>query len=100
MTVLQILKHGQKRAGSVFCTPHLKKPCGLSENWFRKKSLTSRATFKVTKPLVLKAGNTLIPFSLVKEVRISDIESEIVDIETLNGDLYTAEGFDAIEAVM
>lgn len=54
----------------------------------------------MTAPIVLKAGNFLIPFALVKEVRIADVENEIVTIETLNGDLYTAEGFDAIEAVM
>lgn len=54
----------------------------------------------MTKPIVLKAGNCLIPFELVREVNIADIENEIVLIVTTNGVIYTAEGFDAIEAVM
>lgn len=54
----------------------------------------------MTKPIVLKAGNSLIPFEHVLEVNIEDIEHEIVRIATKGGVIYTAEGFDAIEAVM
>lgn len=50
--------------------------------------------------IVLKAGDILVPFSDVVEVRIADIENEIVDIIARNGAVYRAEGNDAIEAVM
>lgn len=53
-----------------------------------------------SKPLVLKAGNSLIPFHRVREVRIENIEREIAIIIDVDGDHHTAEGFDAIEAVM
>lgn len=51
-------------------------------------------------PLVLKAGNTLIPFSRVREVRVDDIENEIAFIIDVDGVSHKAEGNDAIEAVM
>lgn len=51
-------------------------------------------------PIVLKAGNVLIPFTEVVEVRIAEIEHEIVDIIVLGGLKYRATGNDAIEAVM
>ena len=52
------------------------------------------------KPLVLKAGNSLIPFSRVREVRVDDIENEIAFIIDLDGVAHKAEGNDAIEAIM
>jgi hypothetical protein len=51
-------------------------------------------------PLVLKAGDYLLPFTDVKQVEIHDIERELAIIEMKNGDRHYAEGFDAIEAVM
>jgi len=51
-------------------------------------------------PLVLKAGDKLVPFHDVKEVDISCVEYAEVTITTHSGDIYVARGFDAIEAVM
>lgn len=54
----------------------------------------------MSKVLVLKAGQDLIPFSRVKTVNIGSIEKEIAIIVDVDGNEYVAEGFDAIEAVM
>lgn len=54
----------------------------------------------VMQPLVLKAGDSLVPFWRVKEIRIAEIENAVVDIETLDGEVFRATGTDAIEAVM
>ncbi len=51
-------------------------------------------------PLVLKAGNDLIPFRDVARVDIAQIEEEVVNIYTHGGSSYCAQGFDAIEAIM
>jgi hypothetical protein len=48
----------------------------------------------------IKAGNILIPADRVVKIDIIDLESERVEVETIDGDLYVAEGNDAIEAVM
>jgi hypothetical protein len=50
-------------------------------------------------PLVLKAGDTLIPFGDILRVDIPDIEREVAILHTRQG-IFVAEGFDAIEAVM
>ncbi len=52
------------------------------------------------KPLVLKAGDILVPFWRVHEVKIADVEDAIVDIVCIDGQVYRASGTDAIEAVM
>jgi hypothetical protein len=54
----------------------------------------------VEPPLVLKAGNDLVPFWDIRSLQIDDIEHEVVVLATFSGHTYTAEGFDAIEAVM
>ena len=50
-------------------------------------------------PLVIKAGHELVPFDKITSMSICNIESEIVIIRTAD-DVFVAEGFDAIEAVM
>lgn len=52
------------------------------------------------KPLVLKAGDHLLPFADVARIDIHDIIQEEADIVMKSGDVYRASGFDAIEAVM
>lgn len=51
-------------------------------------------------PLVIKAGDRLIPFWRVREVQIAEIEDAVVDVVTLDGEVFRASGTDAIEAVM
>lgn len=58
------------------------------------------STQKRHDPLVLKAGNLLIPFREVKSVDITAIEEAKAEITTYNGEKHVASGFDAIEAVM
>lgn len=51
-------------------------------------------------PVIIKAGNYLIPIEQIKSVDIADIEQESITIRTIDGTIYTATGFDAIEALM
>ena len=51
-------------------------------------------------PIVLKAGNDLIPFKDVEKVDISNIEDGMVTIYMKNGSFFVAKGFDAIETIM
>lgn len=51
-------------------------------------------------PVSVKAGNSLIRYELVREVRIPNIEVEEAIIVTHDGEQHVANGFDAIEAVM
>jgi hypothetical protein len=51
-------------------------------------------------PLMIKAGNDCIPYWDIRLMQIDDIEQEIVVLTTTSGKTYTAEGFDALEAVM
>jgi hypothetical protein len=51
-------------------------------------------------PLVLKAGDVLVPFREVEWLDIRSVEEEFVIIHMKNGAFYCASGFDAIEAVM
>ena len=51
-------------------------------------------------PLVLKAGNALVPFADVARVDISDVEHEVVTFHMRDGSTHVAEGFDALEAIM
>jgi len=52
------------------------------------------------RPIVLKAGDSLIPFIRVKEVRLDGLEEHVVTIICHDGDQYRAEGTDAIDAIM
>lgn len=49
---------------------------------------------------VLKVGNLLIPIGQVRHVSIDRIEQQIATVETLDGKVHDAMGFDAIEIVM
>lgn len=51
-------------------------------------------------PIVLKAGDHLVPFSDVERIDVPDIVHEEADIVLKSGAIYRASGFDAIEAVM
>lgn len=51
-------------------------------------------------PLVLKAGNKLLPFADVDHVDIADVEREHIRIVMKDGSTHDAFGFDAIEGVM
>lgn len=50
-------------------------------------------------PLVLKAGNTLIPFWDIRTIDIARLEIGEVEIVTYMEERFVATGFDAIEAV-
>jgi hypothetical protein len=51
-------------------------------------------------PLVLKAGDDLLPFCDVERIDIRSIEEELAIVHMKNGTYFCATGFDAIEAVM
>lgn len=51
-------------------------------------------------PLVLKAGDLLLPFDDVDRIDIAGIEQGSILIVMRNGTVHEAKGFDAIEAVM
>lgn len=51
-------------------------------------------------PLVLKAGEMLLPFADIAHVDILDIDRERALIVMKSGERHVANGFDAIEAVM
>jgi len=53
----------------------------------------------VAPPLVLKAGDDLIPYWKIVRVDITGVEDDVVVIHTEDGTYY-ALGFDAVEAVM
>lgn len=48
----------------------------------------------------IKASDRLVSVHVIDEVDISAIESGKVTLTTVSGNVYTAYGFDAIEAVM
>jgi len=51
-------------------------------------------------PAFLKAGQSLIPLSLVEEVGLEEVEADVVRIRWGGGQIAYARGFDAVEAVM
>lgn len=51
-------------------------------------------------PLVLKAGQDLIPFDRVLEVKLDNVEDQTIVIVCRDGVRYTAHGTDAIDAIM
>jgi hypothetical protein len=51
-------------------------------------------------PLVLKAGDALLPFADVKRLDLARLETGVVAIVMKDGDVHEAHGFDAVEAVM